>query len=314
MIMEAVPEINSKEPASQRTVKPTLEKTSLVPSSREEPLRSISEVRTELHEYQGNRGRPKEKQHKTDGFEPFVGGSSNSSDLFINGYNGNFAQHMELNRKGIERVLKVAHLDGKVVLTSSISSRKPSTESQGNELVAKRKLFFGEKIEDDDKAGPFHRVISTPDGWRIEVNDTRIRKELEKKKLTGRKLQKEFVKAFNNEFVQGVWGCVWREKFTSAKVKNAKLRMGVMLFFNIGVPLILSIPYPSPDIITRIGWVAAGEGAISLALAISSVMFGETLRHYDALWERFMPFVEVDKVGRTFLHLSLKNKTLVRER
>jgi len=55
---------------------------------------------------------------RSDGFEPFLNPEFKEGDLFVNNYGGNYSQRMELNRRGVERTLQIAHLDGKVFLSN----------------------------------------------------------------------------------------------------------------------------------------------------------------------------------------------------
>ena len=246
---------------------------------------------------------------KQDGFEPFVDPETQEGRLFVNGYNGNFAQRMELNRKGVERVLEIAHLDGTVILTSLIAPRK-SSEAQGNELAAKRNLFFGDKIQDENRENPSHRVISIPEGWRIEINDTRILEELKNRNLTGEKLQTEFIKHFNARLNQGMWECIWKEKFSSVKdigftrklySSTILLALPPVSIVTLGginfLPLVIFIP-------VSLGFIGTVNGFVNS---------GNRFRKLDAPWEYFMPMVEIDKVARSAVFLTFKGRTLVKE-
>lgn len=289
----------------------------------------LHEIRIRLGKENKEVRNKSEHSSKPNGFEPFVGSSSSDNQLFINGYNGNFAQQMELNREGVEELLKTAHfvyrntsdsgldhvrslpmfrkneLYGQITLTALANIRKPSSEIQGNELVAKQNLFFGDKAKKDNEQTPLHRVVSTPDGWRIEINDTRMREELQSNDLTGKELQKEFIKQFNKHLKQGIWESVWREKFTNVRDNAVLAKM-------LSLPLWIA-PFISLDPIATPFFL----GAISMGTAAMNVLTGDRLRerrHLDARWEYFMPWVEFDKAVRAYSYLSLKGRTLVREK
>lgn len=305
-------EITPQEHRTSEKIKPSSEKPKSILSPQEHnlltDLRQLHEVRSDLKK-EKNGESEKPKSQKTDGFEPFVNPEPTNDPLLINGYNGNFAQRMDLNRKVAERVLKIAHLDGKVVFTSFVASKKPSAEAQGEELVAKRNLFFGEKIEDENKDNPYHRVIPTPEGWRIEINDTRIMKELEEKKLTGKELESKFIQEFNVHLGQGLWDCIWREKLTT--VKDKRLIRKTIVGFIAQAPLFLMATSKllAPEL-PAYWYTFVGIGLLDQILYNSIPQ----VRKIDALWELLMPSVEIDKVGRSLAHLFFKGNTLAREK
>src|SRR3989344_2545790 len=88
---------------------------------------------------------------KNQDFESFTDPSENGENSFVNRYDGNFCQDMELNRKAVERVLNIVHLDGQVFLTSRSSAPKNSKEESS-----------------------LYKVKSVPQGWSIEINDRKI--------------------------------------------------------------------------------------------------------------------------------------------
>ena len=197
-------------------------------------------------------------------------------------------------------------------------------------------FFFGEKMQDEDKENPFHRVVPTPEGWKIEINDTRIREELEKKKLTAKKLQREFIKQFNNELVQGVGDSIWREKLTS--VKDIRFRAKVQDILTIsffsslnmllvrGFPPIfffgdvLSQPFVLNIILNRVhshfdrGMNELFNGTQEIFPEQKLPTYIPRGRKIDAKWEFFMPPIEIDKVARSFIYLQGAGRMLVREK
>jgi len=249
-----------------------------------------------------------QKETRTDGFEPFVNPEPTENPLFVNGYVGNFAQVMELNRVGIERVLKIAHLDGKVVLVN-VSSLRFDAEAQGNELAAKRTPSFGEKIEEDHEENPFLKVVPTPQGWRIEINDARITEELTEKKLSGKKLQKEFIKRFDGHLKEALKECIWREKLSSEKDKYFRLKRFNSLWFA-STLIITSVLINPNDLLFNTSFYFISNAIVNL---LTNLKIPDKVRKIDALWEYFMPFVEVDKVARSAAFLVVKGRTLVKE-
>lgn len=284
----------------------------------------------------GARKQPQEKTPRQDGFEPFVNPEPLENALFVNGYAGNLAQQMELNRKGVERVLKIAHLDGQVFLTSLSPDRQRSAEANPDGSVTKKRfLLWGEKIE-DEHANPLRRVIPTPEGWTIEINDTRIREELEKRNLTKEKLQTEFVRQFNSQLKQGLLESIWREKCSDIKDPHLKIKK----YFTIGpifiqtvahAPFFMATPLRATSL--AVGLTILSYGAINLIGQLSNIgirnikneinrlnpnYFPEKIlsfrQNFDNLLEHFMPQVEIDKVVRSVFFLGFKGETLVRER
>jgi len=272
---------------------------------------------------------------RSDGFEPFVGKEPQDGQLdklFVNLYGGNYAQKMELNRRRVERALQIAHLDGKVFL-SSLSQSRSRSEVQGNELAAKRFLVFGERpkeIEED----PYKRVVSVPEGWRIEINDQKITEELMEERLGGEELQKAFIRRFNTLVKQGIRESVLREKLSSAKDIYFRRK----LFWSLAFPVslgIFEVPFliinPSFWMPFYVNFNLAMYGFMNfndqdsmrrfehmqIRLKDSTPNFKDSTfslaRNTDSVLEYFLPPVEIDKVGRTFAYLAGKGRTLVRE-
>ncbi|MBI4096460.1 MAG: hypothetical protein HY425_01955 [Candidatus Levybacteria bacterium] len=285
-------------------------------AGQEARLRELSQLFfAEQNKEEGPEKQPQSQTSRRGGFEPFVNPEPTENPLFINGYTGSFAQQMELNRKGIERVLKIAHLDGKAILTSLNPLRQRSIEANPDGSVTrKRFLLFGEKIKDED-INPLRRVVSTLEGWRIEINDTGIREELEKKNLTGKKLQTEFIQQFNRQFKRGILESIWREKLSSEKDRNFRQR----LFYSTVPPL----PYALLKLLKGATMdIPAIEGIILGALSVFAIIniIGRKIPmlphriNVDSPIEIFMPYVEIDKVIRSAFFLGVKSSTLIKER
>ena len=268
---------------------------------------------------------------KQDGFEPFVNPQPSEDTLFVNDYNGNFTQKMELNRKGIERVLKIAHLDGQVFLTTLSPNRQKSIEANPDGSVsAKRNRFFGEKTDEDQEENLLSRVVAVPQGWRIEINDRRLTEELTGKKLSGTQLQKAFVKSFNGQFKETLRECIWREKFSNEKDKYFKSKV----FWSLSPIIVQTTIYallPVNPFIT-VGITLFNYGLMNLRGELRKGQIGDIenilkkinpsfsprrfthFRQIDSFLEYFMPLVEIDKVLRSAVFLSLKARTLVKEK
>ena len=279
------------------------------------------------------------KLKREHGFEPFVNPQPLEDTLFVNGYNGNFSQKMDLNRNGVERVLKIAHLEGQVFLTTLSLNRQRSTEANPDGSVsAKRFLLYEEKAKKDEKASPLSRVVAVPQGWKIEIDDTKITEGLNEKKLTGEKLQTTFIKNFNQLLKDSLFECIRKEKMTGIKDMHFRdkallsvISPGAGLFF--WVPIWASKFAPLD--LTTIAFYISGifnayaicnlfelirkrkieylQGALRTLDPKYNTNYSAYIgRRLDAPWEYLMPPVEIDKVLRSFL--SLKARTLVKEK
>lgn len=253
----------------------------------------------------------KEKSSRLDGFEPFVDPEESQEDnLFVNNYGGAYSQKMELNRKGVERALQIAHLDGKVFL-SSLSGSRSRAEAQGNELAARRFLIFDRKNQKTEEENLYKRVASVPEGWKIEINDQRITDELMEKRLAGEELQKEFIGRFNTLFKQGIRESVWREKMSSEKDDYFRHKLLLSIMYS----SVNALGFAPISIVQPSFYISAAIGTppllFSVVNSLSRGNFGRI--NIDKPWEVFMPPVEVDKVARTYAYLGGKGRRLVRE-
>ncbi len=284
--------------------------------------------------------RPPAEQKPKNNFEPFVNPEHNPNNLLVNGYSGNYAQNMELDRKGIETVLKIVHLNGKVFFSSMPKSRDRSLEgvNEDGSVEVKRTPMLEDEVQGlEDEENPFYRTVPVAEGWKIEINDERMMEELQKKGLTGKKLQGKFVQGFDSIFKTAVFECIRREKLSSVKDNFFKVKRN-FLILNLG----------SQSIVWAIG-VDGGMNPLQAAIIpVSSWMLANVFlniftsfqkrdiedlevsigmiypkvnrpsfyaaRQIDHLWEYLLPPLEVDKVARTLILLSLPGKTLVRER
>jgi len=245
-----------------------------------------------------------------DGFEPFE--PSEDQVNFVNAYRGNFSKEMKLNRKAVERVLTIAHLDGTVSLTSLDNSRKRSIEevNPDGSVSARRGLFKKQKIEDEEKE-PLSRVISTPQGWNIEINGQKMAEQLTKKGLYGKGLQAKFIENFNRLLNTSVFEAVRREKLSGVKHKYIRRKLFLTLF----PPLIQLLPrlLLNQDMITTIAYVLPFTFFTYGLMNFSQMERHSILsREIDHPLEWLMPNLEVDKVARTFAYLQGKGRKLVR--
>ena len=121
------------------------------------------------------------------------------------------------------------------------------------------------------------------------------------------KSQRAFINRFNTQFRDALKECVWREKCSSDKDNIFRLRA------------ILSATVP----LVSFSLESFGSGSIDpfdvlgpslIAYTLSNLTLRYIRRtNIDYLWEYPMPFVEIDKVARTYAYLAGKGRRLVRE-
>ncbi len=269
-------------------------------------LRELSQMPfAESKKAEQGKKQPQKETSKKDGFEPFVNPEPTHDPLFVHNYNG---QQMELNRGGIEKVLKIAHLDGQVFLTTLTPLRHRSIEANPDGSVsAKRSIFFGMDIKKENDENPLYKVTSVPQGWKIEINDQKLTEELTEKKLSGKKLQKTFIKKFNKLLNKGLFECIRKEKLTSIKDEWFKRKVFAQTI-NTGILLTLWAQQLFQLDLLAISTCMSTFFAIN---AFYNIPYRQ--RKIDARWEYIMPLIEVDKVARSWAFLSLKGRKLVRE-
>lgn len=274
--------------------------------------------------------RPPVEQKRRDTFEPFINPNpeNNPNNLFVNNYGGSYAKNMELDREGIEAVLRIAHLNGKVFFSSMSKSRDRSLEgvNKDGSVEVKKTLMLEDEAQGKDENNPLLRTVPIPEGWRIEINDERMMEELQKKKLTGKKLQGKFVQGFNGVFTAGVFECIRREKLSSVKDRYFREKLMALYMFTIPpLQLVSMILMVVKDTDQLEPLIEVGSGWFLMNLVVNfyfshkkkSLEYPDSFylsRPIDHLWEYVMPPVEIDKVARTFAILSLPGKKLIRER
>jgi|SRR3989344_3256598 len=233
------------------------------------------------------------------------------NDRFINLYGGPFSQQMELNRKNAERLLDVAAIEGKVILADKPMNRSRSiagVNSDGS-VTGRRRLFYGERIEDEDKSQSL--VKSFPEGWRVEIPGQEILEELSRKG-SEKPLNKRFASRFNQQLRQALSEIIIKEKLSAEKN-----------------------PYFANNLLTSLlaptiaaGWSAFGEftlledisliGPVLLSYGIVNFLArflnDERCRSLRSFYEFLMPLIEIDRVARGLLFANLKGRNLVRLR
>lgn len=229
---------------------------------------------------------------------------------FFNLYDGNYAQDMEINRERVEQAIKVAGLEGDIVLTSLSYSRTRSLEANPDgSVAAKRGLLWGEKPEDAEN--PYHRATPIPEGWRIEICDQKIRDELSEK-YSGEKLQKKFVAKFNQNLRAGIWEALWKEKLTAKKDSNSAFKLRVSLLYPAVAAGLSALGGFTLRDLYVIGFVLLAYGVNNyLSFFVDDGRYRRSLRSF---YEYFMPPVEIDRIIRGLAFVNLKGRNLVRLR
>lgn len=272
---------------------------------------TISQIRESLVKIERTPESPPKIQSqpaKTD-WEPF-NTEPTSEQRFINLYGGVYSAQMELNRIKAEGLIRVAAIEGNIVLTSLSASRTRSIEvNPDGSVTAKRRLFWGEKPV-EDKENPYCKVTSIPEGWRIEICDQRILDEL-LEKFAGEKLQKKFVATFNQFLRAGIWQALRKEKLTSVKDKEIGLKYTVEGLIVGSAPIFaLSGGYNIADVGFFPGFFIAHD--LINIIVIVQKRGNRGRKTLNSLIDYFMPFVEIDRVLRGSAYLNLKGRNLVR--
>lgn len=275
-------------------------------------------------------------------FEPFTNPNPehNPNNLFVNNYGGSYAKNMELDRKGIEAVLRIAHLNGKVFLSSMPKSRDRSLNgvNEDGSISAKKTIIFDnetQKLEDEEN--PLYRTVPVAEGWKIEINDEMIMEELQTKRFTGKKHQEKFIQGFNEIFKASLFECIRREKLSSIKDSFFRVKRS-FLILNIGSQSVVwalgvgnGMNPLQAAIIPVSSWTLANmliniytssrkrdledlEALIGMIYPKVNHPSFYAARQIDHFWEWVMPPLEVDKVARAFVLLSLPGKKLIREK
>lgn len=237
-------------------------------------------------------------------WEPFLS-EPTPDERFINLYGGNFAQQMELARGKVEELIRIAGLDGKIVLTELTSERKRQISGVTSEgaIMGKKGLFFGEKLDEDEKQ--FFQVLPTPSGWKIEISGQEILEQL-MSKTSKRPLERRFVAIFNQSLRIALAQVIVNEKLS---VKDGKIRLK---YIHEALRVVLW------------GGFTTIVGLEFLPYAATMYVFSngiwnsfDKLQHrptrtLNSLLDYLMPSIEIDRVIRGLLYLNLKGRNLVK--
>ena len=113
--------------------------------------------------------------------------------------------------------MQAAGIEGKVILADKPmdKSRSIAGVNPDGSIAGRRRLSWGEKIQDENKSQSL--VKSIPQGWRIEIPGQDIMEELSRKE-SKKPLNKRFVSRFNQSLRTAVEEAIVREKLTSEKI------------------------------------------------------------------------------------------------
>lgn len=239
------------------------------------------------------------------GWEPFNQEPS-SEQRFVNLYGGVFSAQMELNRKKAEELVRVAALEGQIVLTSLSAIRnRPFEANPDGSVTAKRRLPWGEKPTEDVE-NPYFRVASIGEGWRVEICDQRIHQELAER-YSGEKLQKKFVARFNQYLRTAIWKIVKDEKLTSKKDHEIAIKWFNTIAFPLfeGGVLIFGSAYNLRSVLVIVGGLFFFFHPF---INIIRKLGHDSHRNLTSFYEYLMPQIEFDRIGRGFLYLNLKGQ------
>lgn len=149
---------------------------------------------------------PSPKTAKDGPWEPFLNEPDSENQRFIVTYSGPYAQRLEINRKNAERLMEVAALDGKIVVTDLVPERGRSISgvNPDGSVSAKRRLFWGERFPTSvDEESKYSRITLIPEGWRVEIAGQKILEDLIERK-SNKQLDRRFVIGFNGELKSAI--------------------------------------------------------------------------------------------------------------
>ncbi|MBI1982284.1 MAG: hypothetical protein HYY87_02335 [Candidatus Levybacteria bacterium] len=153
------------------------------------------------------------------GWEPVLEGAP--SKRFACSYDGHFAQQLELNRPVIERFLKIASLDGRLLLNGHRSSQlqsAPDINPDGS-TANKRGLQWSKKSTLETRENN-RLLLVKPDehGWIVSVSGNVITDRLmQRLDATSRSIAPQFAAKFNACLKNGLKEALLRDKLTFVK-------------------------------------------------------------------------------------------------
>lgn len=283
-----------------------------------------------------NQDEQKPKQKKA-GWEPILSEPDPENQRFIVTYSGPYAQRLEIHRERAERLIDVGALDGKIIITDLVEDRNRSISgvNPDGSVSARRNLFWGQKptaeTESEDQK---YLVLSTPDGWRVEISGQRILEGFTKKK-SKKSLDERFATSFNEALGTALINIFRREKLTSEKDKTFWNRVAIGLLpasvtIMSAVQIFSQVGFKYPemqvqaDLLTYIhyNWLVNGMAYLMKIYTgferINGFLRPE-MRETETFYEKFigllyaaLPSVEIDRYLRGLMFLNFKGRNMVR--
>jgi len=251
-----------------------------------------------------------EGENRQDGFEPFLTDPQPDTQRFINIYGGNYSQQMELNRLSVEELMRVGAYKGQIILTSLPPLRKRSLDINADgSATAKRRLFWGEKVEDEETIRPY-QVLPIPQGWRVEINDQEILDDLTRQE-SRKPLEKRFVAEFNRNLRSALFEILRKEK-TGNRDTMFKLRIFATFLPLVAVFPVLSDGLTADDTLWIIGSCVSNYVFVNMLGIFSHNNPTVNFRNLESPYEIFMPQLEIDRWARGAAYLTLKGRNLAR--
>ena len=251
----------------------------------------------------------KGKKQKPNPWEPF-NLEPHPSQNFVNLYGGPYSQQMELNRANAERLLEVAGIEGKVILADRPMDRSRSVAgvNPDGSVTGRRKLFWGEKIEEEDKSQSL--VKSIPEGWRIEIPGQEILDELSRQE-NKKPLDQRFASGFNQIIRDSLMKIMFREKLTPDGGNSYKIRAACTIA-SLSLVIPLGIAYKFGNLTPA--FIALDVGSIFYMNFLANLGIGRLW----GLWskrsteEGILFPIELDRYLRGIAFMKNKGRNLIR--
>lgn len=210
---------------------------------------------------------------------------------FVNFYSGEFSAQMELNRQAVERLLAISAIDGIVVFTGLTSrDQQPAANAESTEAL-------------------LYTTEPTPNGWRIEIDDTRISENSGEDDQRLKMLR--FGDSFNLLLRRSLREIIIRDKLSGVKDINSRKKAFSSLSIFVMQSVITQLNgtqwYDIPEVIAA---TSASYGAANL---LSRYRANRLARNsLTSKYEYFMPLFEIDRAARGLTYLNIHGRKLVR--
>ncbi len=231
-----------------------------------------------------------------------------SEQKFVVAYSGPYAQRLEINRANAERFMRVAAIDGRIMLTDLSSTRGRQIEGVNSDgSVTQRKgLFWGDKINKDGSEATYSQVTKVAGGYRIGISGQAILDD-ERKKESKKPLETRFVERFNSELAVSLMKAIGKEKLSLDTRYNLSRWFWTLFYPGIYFSISLQDGQIDSDELFR------ASAFTLLTYGFENVIgFRGSRKTLNSLPEYFMPPVEFDRYARGIAFMNLKGRNLVR--